>query len=378
MTRRSSPLGGLSTSRFLARFWHREAHLFRAAIPGFAGVLDRKGVLALACDPDVESRLVIREGRRWILEHGPFRPRDFARLPDRDWTVLVQGLNLHLDAADSLLRRFDFAPAARLDDLMVSYAVPGGGVGPHFDSYDVFLLQGPGRRRWRIGRQEDRSLRRGMPVRILARFRPEIEHVLEPGDMLYLPPEYAHDGVALDECFTYSVGFRAPTWKELAGSFFADLSESVDLPGRYADPGLKPSRHTGRIPPAMIDATMRAVATVRWTRSDVTGFLGRHLSEPKAHVYFDPPARSPGLAKFRRLLESRGMRMHRKSQMLYSRNTVFMNGEIHRFPRGVPASLVALADTRRLAPMVTTGPMASLLREWFDAGYLGFEEAEEH
>ena len=232
MTHTKTAFNGLVPAQFMRNSWHRQAQLFRDALPGFEGFLDRRSILELACDPDVESRLLVRDGRRWQVDHGPFKRADFRRLPDRNWTVLVQGVNLHLDAADRLLRRFDFVPAARLDDLMVSYAAPGGGVGPHFDSYDVFLLQGPGRRRWRIGRQDDLTLRPGLPLKILKDFAPEEEMVVEPGDLLYLPPTYAHDGVAIDECFTYSIGFRAPTTAELAGQFLADVSERVALDGR--------------------------------------------------------------------------------------------------------------------------------------------------
>ncbi|MEO5700409.1 MAG: cupin domain-containing protein, partial [Casimicrobiaceae bacterium] len=191
-------LGGISAAAFLRRHWQKAAHLARAAIPGFAGVLDRDALFALAARDDVESRLVQRTGARWSLAHGPFAVRTLRALPARNWTLLVQGVNLHVPAADALLRRFRFVPYARLDDLMVSYAAPGGGVGPHVDAYDVFLLQGFGRRRWRYGRQDDQAFRPGLPLRVLRRFKPTEDAILAPGDMLYLPPAYAHDGVALE------------------------------------------------------------------------------------------------------------------------------------------------------------------------------------
>src|SRR5262252_1131975 len=212
-------LGGRTPAVFLRRYWQKDALLIRAALPGFAGVLSARQLAALAMRDDVESRLVVRDGSRWSLTHGPFRRSDLRALPPRDWTLLVQGVNLHHRDADALLRRFDFVPFARLDDLMVSVAAPGGGVGSHFDSYDVFLLQGPGRRRWRYGRQRDLAVRPGLPLKILKKFAPRHRAVLGPGDMLYLPPSFAHEGVAIEPCMTYSIGFRAPAANELAVAF---------------------------------------------------------------------------------------------------------------------------------------------------------------
>lgn len=371
------PLGAVSPTRFMRESWHREARLIRQAIPKFAGLFDRNGILGLACDPDVESRLVVREGRRWHLEHGPFSMKDFARLPASNWTVLVQGVNLHIDAADRLLHRFDFIPAARLDDLMVSYAVPGGGVGAHFDSYDVFLLQGPGQRRWRAGRQQSHDLRPGVPLKILKRFAHEHEWVLDPGDMLYLPPDYAHDGVAVDECFTYSIGFRAPSRTELAGEFFSDLASRIELPGRYADPGQPATRAAGRLPASMIDATVDAISAVRWNRSEITDFLGVYLSEPKAHVFFDPPEKVPAPATFAKLLARRGVALDRRSILVYSPKAVYLNGECVRFPRGVPAALMELADRRTLTANDVPGAVVRLLHTWFTDGFLTARSAAE-
>ena len=237
-------LGGHAPATFLRRYWQKEARLVRDAVPGFAGLFSRKALFDLAGRDDVESRLVVRGRGTWTMEHGPFRRARFSALPATGWTLLVQGVNLHSDAADALLRRFAFLPYARLDDLMVSYAAPGGGVGPHFDSYDVFLLQGEGRRRWRYGRQADLSLKAGLPVKILRRFTPQQDAVLAPGDMLYLPPSYAHDGVAVDACTTYSIGFRAPSHNEIAQAFLDHLRDELALEGRYADPDLEASGRT--------------------------------------------------------------------------------------------------------------------------------------
>jgi 50S ribosomal protein L16 3-hydroxylase len=243
-------LGGLTASAFLRKHWQKTPLLVRQAVSGFRGVASRAELFALAGRDDVESRLVRRVRGKWTVAQGPFRAAELRGLPARDWTLLVQGVNLHVAAADTLLRRFAFIPYARLDDVMVSYAAPGGGVGAHIDSYDVFLLQGEGRRRWQVGthrsRPNDRELDPSMPVKILRRFRPDEEYTLDPGDMLYLPPDHAHDGVALDACTTYSIGFRAPSAQELGTAFLDWLRDSIALEGRYADPapalGTEPAR----------------------------------------------------------------------------------------------------------------------------------------
>ena len=257
-------LGGMTATQFLRRHWQKKPLLVRQAIPGFAGLLSMDALCSLALRDDVESRLVLRQRGRWSLAHGPFRRSDLRALPARGWTLLVQGVNLHIAAGDALLRRFDFLPYARLDDLMVSFAAPGGGVGPHFDSYDVFLLQGAGRRRWRVGRQRVLTLEPGVPLKILARFLPERSWVLEPGDMLYLPPQVAHDGTAVDACTTCSIGFRAPSAQELAVAFLDWLRDRVALDGRYADRDLAPSREPARIGSAMRSRAAAMLRRVRW------------------------------------------------------------------------------------------------------------------
>src|SRR3954469_4493369 len=217
---------------FMRRHWQRAPLLVRGAFPGFVDPLTPPEVLACAASPDVQSRLVRRQGRRWILEHGPFPAAKFRKLPKRGWTVLVQDANHLSRAADRLLQRFDFIPHARMDDVMVSYAVPGGTVGPHVDSYDVFLLQGRGTRRWQVSRQRDYAFVPGLPLKILQRFEPDREWILEAGDMLYLPPGVAHYGVAESECLTWSIGFRAPSDNEFARSLLDARHEELDLRGQ--------------------------------------------------------------------------------------------------------------------------------------------------
>ncbi|MEN7520489.1 cupin domain-containing protein, partial [Bordetella pertussis] len=242
-------LGGLAPADFMRRYWQRKPLLIRQAIPGFKPPASIAALRQLARRDDVEARLIWREQGQWNMENGPF-----ARLPkagEPDWTLLVQSVDLHHDAVSALLQQFRFIPDARLDDIMISVAGDGGGVGPHFDSYDVFLLQASGRRRWRYGRQKDLSLQPDLPLKILSRFEPEEEHVLEPGDMLYLPPQAAHDGVAEGgDCMTISIGFRAPSQAMLARGLLEAAADQVMarvglLGGPYGEPPLPGARLDG-------------------------------------------------------------------------------------------------------------------------------------
>ena len=366
-------LGGHAPRTFLARWWQREALLVRGAMAGFESMFTRKDLLTLAARDDVESRIVLREGSRYSLQHGPFRAADIKGLPARGWTLLVQGVNLHSDAADALLRRFAFIPYARLDDVMVSYAVPGGGVGPHFDSYDVFLLQGFGRRRWRYGRQADLAVRPSLSVKILRHFAPAHDAVLAPGDMLYVPPSYAHDGVAVDECTTYSIGFRAATNVELAQAFLDHLRDRLDIPGRYADPGLRATTEPARVGDAMQRHAVQALGRLTWDAATVASFLGTMLSEPKAEVFFDAPAAPLPLRAFAAAVARSGVRLDRRTQWLYDDAAQYVNGESRAWPRAGRALLQALANARELsasqARKLPSGVVADLHAD-YRHGYL--------
>jgi len=368
-----APLGGLSPGAFLRRHWQKRARLVRRAMPGFTGPFSRDDLFALACRDDVESRLVVRSGARWSADHGPFTQRALCSLPSRAWTLLVQGTNLVDARADALMRRFAFVPYARLDDLMVSYAAPGGGVGPHVDSYDVFLLQGFGRRRWRWGAQRDLAFVPDLPLRILARFAPAHDEVLEPGDMLYLPPQAAHDGVAVDACTTYSIGFRAALAQEMAEAFLTYLADTVALAGRYADPDLAATRTPARIPAAMQARVAHTLARMPIARVGVDAFLGAWLTEPKAHVFFDPPARIPPLGAFAKALARRGARLDLRTQALYDARAVYANGERLVVAPAARAAIRRLADRREVTPREASAlpPEAvALLHDWYRHGWL--------
>jgi 50S ribosomal protein L16 3-hydroxylase len=371
-------LGKLTVAQFLQRHWQRRPLLVRGAFERFADPLSPREVLELATREEAQSRLVTRRGRRWSLEHGPFAANRFRQLPRRDWTVLVQDTNHFSAAADDLLRCFDFVPHARIDDVMVSYAVPGGGVGPHVDSYDVFLLQGHGRRRWRISRQRDHSFVPGLPLRVLDGFVAEEEWVLEAGDMLYLPPGIAHHGVAESECLTWSIGFRAPSDAETVQGFLDFLRDRLAPVGHFADPGLVPTRHPGEIPAAMLRHAATALRAIRWTPRDVREFAGRQLSEVKAHVFFEPPRPPLGLARFTRAAAGRGIVLDRRTRLLFSGTMFFVNGEAVAVEPGVRALMRALADRRRLeAPLEAPPQFWKHVHAWYSQGFLACPGEEE-
>jgi 50S ribosomal protein L16 3-hydroxylase len=317
-------LDGLSAAEFLRDYWQKKPLLIRQAIPSFQAPLTRDALFDLVKRDDVESRLITNIRSKWKMDHGPFE--QVPPLTQKNWTLLVQGVNLHDDTVDALMRQFDFVPDTRLDDLMISYATKDGGVGAHFDSYDVFLLQAHGHRRWRISAQTDLTLVDGMPLKILKHFAPEEEFVLAPGDMLYLPPRYAHEGVAMDECMTYSIGFRAPSYQELGEAFLENMIETIDLPGRYADPELKPSAQHAEISSAMLSKVAAELGKIRFTKEDITLFLGEYLSDPKASVFFDAPEQKLTQKQFLQTARKRGIRLSRKTQMLHRNSYIFING----------------------------------------------------
>ena len=363
--------GPMSDAQFLRRHWQKRPLLVRGAFPGFTDPLSVAEVLALAQSGDAESRVVRRSGKTWSLAHGPFTRHELARRPRRNWTVLVQDTNHFSDRAAALLERFRFVPRARVDDLMVSYAVPGGSVGPHVDSYDVFLIQGLGRRRWRISRQRDLDFVPGVDLKILARFRAQQEWVLEPGDMLYLPPGVAHHGIAESECLTWSVGFRAPSDAEFAAGFLDYLGERLAPPGRYTDPGLEPARRPAAIPEALLAHVQKTLRTIRWGPREASDFAGRYLSEPKAHVYFTPPPRPLARARFEAAARHRGITLDRRTRLLYAGGLIFINGESLAAPVACRAWLHKLADAGRLERIAPApAEFFTLAHEWYRRGFL--------
>ncbi len=374
-------LGGISPAQFMRRHWQKKPLLIRAAMPGMQPLMTRAALFALAERDDVESRLIEKIGQRWRMRSGPLKARSLPPLSQPGWTLLVQGVDLHHAGAHALLGQFRFVPDARLDDLMMSWASAGGGVGPHFDSYDVFLLQASGRRRWRIGRQKDLTLQADVPLKILQTFTPEKEFVLEAGDMLYLPPGYAHDGVAeacvgeggkAVDCTTYSIGFRAPAKSELASQLLSRLADfEADAAGtqRYRDAAQAATAHPAELPAGLVDFAWQAIALALNDPQALPCVLGEYLTEPKPSVYFDSPdERSADGSSGRR-----GIVLDARTRMMYGERHVFINGESHA-ARGADARLMRLlADQRGLSAvqLKRAGRHAlALLDDWHAAGWL--------
>ena len=383
-------LGGITPKQFLAEYWQKKPLLIKNAIPNFQGLLSPEELAGLACEEDVQSRIVEEINGTWHASHGPFDDADFARLPEQPdpghrWTLLVQSVNHFLPEASQLLQEFNFIPHARLDDLMVSYAPNGGGVGPHFDSYDVFLLQGQGKRLWRISEQTDLSLIEGAPLRILKNFDTAQEWLLEAGDMLYLPPHLAHWGIAVSDgkvdCMTYSIGFRAPKNQELATEFLGYMQDklnqdAINITGMYQDADLDLQEHPAEISQDMISKVSAILKNIHWSEQDVGDFLGTYLSEPKPNVVFDANKKI-SLGNFNKKLLIHGIILDLKSQMLFMNNQFYLNGEAAAFKQRSASLLSKLADDRQLnASDINQEPLEEKLQQqlhsWYLAGYLDF------
>ena len=358
-------LGGLSPAQFMRRHWQKKPLLIRQAIPDFDPILSRSQLFELASQESVESRLIVRKPQGWTLKQGPFKRSGLPPLKQPGWTLLVQGVDQHHDAVHELLQRFRFVPDARLDDLMISWASEGGGVGPHFDSYDVFLLQASGRRRWRIGRQKDLTLQPDVPLKILQNFEPEEEHVLHAGDMLYLPPRWAHDGDAMgDDCMTYSIGFRAPQRGGLAGELLQRMADELDDETLYRDPGQVATAHPGAMPAGLEAFAADALQRLLAERQSLACALGEVMTEPKPRIWFDE-AQDDWVAG--------AVRLDRRTRMMYDTRHVFINGESFRAGGADARLMQRLADQRGLdARQVQRASVGaqSLLQDWFEAGWL--------
>lgn len=337
-------LGRLSPQAFMRDYWHRQPLLVRGAIPAFQQAkalgqpldspISSKTLLAMAINGESEVRLV--RSKPWRLQDlsaEPLKSKDLPSLNDPNWTLLIQGVEAHHTAAAQVLSWFRFIPDARLDDLMISLAGKGGGVGPHFDSYDVFLLQMAGRRKWSISTKSDLKLKAGLPLKILRNFKPQKEWTLEPGDMLYLPPNTAHDGIALDpECQTWSIGFRSPTYRELLQEGLWRLAESLDddpaLSTRYADPQQNATSRPEVLPSELTKQLKKRLKTL--DLKDINQFLNgisAYLSEPKPSAYFVSPAKPLSYSQFLKKLGTSPLHLHPLSRMICYKQQMFCNGE---------------------------------------------------
>ena len=284
--------GSPTPSEFLRDYWQTKPLLIRQAFPGFTPELDADEIAGMACDEQAESRLVTGSfpEHDWELRYGPFTETDFASLPAANWTLLVQDVEKHYPPVHSLFDEFCFLPSWRIDDLMVSVAGPGGSVGPHADQYDAFLLQVEGTKRWQFTVTFDPTLVQDCELNVLQSFAPEQEWVLEPGDMLYLPPGIAHHGVALDQGMTWSIGMRAPSTADLLQALGDWLAQNRAEGQRYGDSGIPPPDRAGEIDAAAIERFRQLMVKVANDGVDFRSFLGAFVSSDRLAHEPAPPA----------------------------------------------------------------------------------------
>lgn len=269
---------------FLSEYWQKKPLLIKNPWGRWTNPMEADDLAGLACEEEVESRIILNDAGKWALEHGPFAEERFAGLGAAPWTLLVQAVDHYVTPVADLLGAFRFIPNWRVDDVMVSYASDGGGVGPHYDQYDVFLVQGAGKRRWRLGGACDESsaLLPHDDLRLLAQFEAQSEYILEAGDILYVPPGIAHDGVGIgDDCMTYSIGFRAPSHTELLSDYCDHLIEGMDDDIRYSDPNLPHQANSGEISPGAIDRLHNMIVEKMQDRENFARWFGAHNSMPK-------------------------------------------------------------------------------------------------
>jgi len=359
---------GLDVDLFLRDYWQKRPLLLRGAFPGFEGLFTVEQLLAHCVRDETPSRFVSEEAG---MVHGPFE-LDLEELPKEGWTVLVQSLETVSADAWALLDSFSFLPRARLDDLMVSYATPGGGIGPHFDLYDVFLVQGTGRRRWRY---TDAPLNDAKDEDASGHFVFEADHDVEvgPGDLLYLPPRVPHDGSAITTCTTYSVGGATPRHEDLVAEFFSLLSaepeiSGLELTGMYTDPNAAPPTRRGEVPQRLRDETLALLRRDRFDESAVSTFLGRLLTGPKPHTTFEPGEELTAAELSGRLAQPGTLRLQPATRMLHDGGRrVFLNGVT--FDVAADPPLLALADDRAVPlPCTFSDEAIELLRDWMEEG----------
>nr|WP_299244649.1 cupin domain-containing protein [uncultured Halomonas sp.] len=386
-------LGGLSAAEFLAEYWQKKPLLIRGALPDFVSPLSPDELAGLACEDGIEARLVEEHGqdeqgrdKPWKVSHGPFDETTFTRLPEQDWTLLVQAVDHYVPEVDAMLEHFHFLPRWRLDDIMVSYAPPGGSVGPHVDQYDVFLLQASGTRHWQLGGKvsDDAPIITGIDLRILERFEvhPDQDWLLEPGDMLYLPPGVAHHGVSKSmDCMTFSVGFRALSADEAITSFADYLGEQLPDSRRYTDPDLEPSTHAGEIDDAAIARLRALLLDTLDDPAQMIAWFGRAMTQPK---YADQlvPSESPTNidALVAELQEGTVLERSLGSRFAYrdhggSGATLFVDGDGQECDIEL-AKLLAGSDPINVDALSHTGS-AELLGQLLDRGSLSWPYAEE-
>lgn len=383
--KKHSVLGNISPQKFLQDYWQKKPCLIRQAIPDYQCPLSPEELAGLACEEGVESRLVMEKGGEhpWQVQYGPFAETEFRSLPKTHWTLLVQGVEQYHREIYTLLDHFRFVPNWRIDDVMISYAAPHGGTGPHLDNYDVFLLQGRGRRRWQINRDAytEKDFIPNLELRIIGNFHSTREWVLEPGDMLYLPPGVAHNGIALEPCMTLSIGFLAPRRSELIGNFTDEAISGTALDTRFTDPERRLQKHAGEISRADLDRIRDMMRSSFTNDALLQEWFGRYIT--RGHGYPEPKKNKPlgtdgFIKKFRaRKSMHRGIGVRTAYIRQKDRLLLFINGE--SIPLGRHCLELAVMITEQpeihyhdLQPHASFPEYCKLLRELHNRGIYYF------
>jgi len=391
MAKQNPPLSGISVEEFLREYWQKKPLLIRGALPDFSCPITPEELAGLACEEGIESRLIQEQGGEnpWQVRHGPFTEEDFLALPDSHWTVLVQEINKHIPDFALLQDRFDFLPNWRLDDVMVSFAPDQGTVGPHADNYDVFLIQGPGRRRWQLSYQEagPEQLIPGLPLRILRDFQPEEEYVLEEGDMLYLPPGVVHHGVALGDCITISVGYRAPARVELLSGYVADALAQMDPEAFYEDPDLLAQSNPGQISAQARKRIRSIIRSLPQDDESIDRWFGSFTTDVRPGHYLPEPEEELTPAQLLEALQRQGELWRSEyARFAYiddnpAHTRLYVAGEEFLLGRHLDFAAPLLCGQRVyplavLTPHLDNQDFLTLLAELYRLGALYFPEAE--
>ena len=351
LDRKNHILGKISNDVFLKKYWQKKPLLIRDAIKNFKSPITEKDLFRIAQNENAISRLIEFKRGIWQVKYGPFKKLDLPKKINTPWTILVQNMNHHLPFAESFLNLFKFIPYARLDDLMVSFATKKGSVGPHFDSYDVFLFQAKGEREWKISEQKKFSLDKKSAIKIITNFKVKNTWVLKPGDLLYLPPNVGHWGVSQsNDCLTYSIGFRAPGTSEIQSKFLDFIQDNLitnknDL---YRDPNLNLQKNPAEINSNMIKKIQRIVNQLRWNTNSINNFIGQLLTEPIEGAVFET-SKSMTAEVFIKDLIKKPLKLNPKTRMLFIKNNFYINGELIEADKKSIMYLKQLANDREIS-----------------------------
>ena len=374
-TKKLEHLGGLTSNQFLKKYWQKMPLLIREAFDHPLLDMNLSQFIKLSNNPLCSTRLITQRNGNYQVTYGPVSRKKIKLLPKAGWTILIQGINLVCEDANDLFQHFNFIPRVRMDDIMVSYAAPGGSVGAHYDSYDVFLLQGSGARNWEVSRPKDLSLRENTDLKLLRNFRPDGVCNLQKGDMLYLPPEFAHNGIGDVECFTFSVGFRTPDPNGLRAEFLDFLDSNSANFSSYSDPTLIPTLHPGMIPDSLVSWTFRNLKNLRWDQKTIVSFLGKYLTSTNTDYTESDESVTLNQSFVTRSSSFDRLCLNTKLKFLYRDNSIFINGEEYCVDKVVMQEMRPLLDFGSLAvTKKLSAKSINLINAWLKNSFIRLQK----